>query len=145
MIRRWFIRSLALMLLTLCVVAWVGSYWREMGVLYKSPGNTCGVGVQGGRLCVLHYGGSATVHGPGWHLLVQAPSGDWSLWDSVTAKTSFLGIRYLHIPSAFACVLPLWLPAVLLVVLNGIVWRKTRAKPAGRAFPVETTTKAEGK
>lgn len=41
-------------------------------------------------------------------------------------------------PGLFIIFFPLWLPTLLFLALNGFVWRKTQAKLAARAFPVET-------
>jgi hypothetical protein len=36
MLRRWLIRGICIALLTLCVTAWVGSYWQEVMVFRHS-------------------------------------------------------------------------------------------------------------
>ena len=47
-------------------------------------------------------------------------------------------------PDLWLIIFPLWLPALLLVVLNGLVWRWTRRRRVGAVgFPVEPAKKAD--
>ena len=64
MIRRWLIRSLPLTLLTFCIVAWVGSYWRGFGIEGSIAGSflTLGGGAGEALLTVLPGTGNASLH-----------------------------------------------------------------------------------
>ena len=55
MFRRWLIRSLSLTLLTMCVVAWVGSYGRCVGIEYAGTKTTYGVDTNSGCIVVVRH------------------------------------------------------------------------------------------
>jgi hypothetical protein len=55
----------------------------------------------------------------------------------------FFGWRLPRHPDYWLIIFPLWLPALLLVVLNGFVWRWTRRRKVGRGFPVEPAKKPD--
>ena len=51
MLRRWLIRGLALMILTVCLVAWGVSHWREIYVSRNSK-TTLALGLNSGRVII---------------------------------------------------------------------------------------------
>ena len=145
MIRRWLIRGLALTLLTLCGVAWVGSYWRFAEWFHFDGHYLTKLDLTSGRAEIL--GGNAAypkiwawqvrpyyadertpitlfinLYRPRYHFL-------GFIWDG-----DFKTPSYHHMWVLF---IPLWFPTFLCLLLLWFVWRKTRAKPVGGAFPVE--------
>ena len=145
MVRRWFIRGLALTLLALCVVAWVGSYWQHVWTTYV-----------------------VRLHDPTFQVLCGSfvcgmsndpvfASGVW-VWSHRPAKREdflrayqktthhFAGfvVDWPHLEPAdhqfhpfWLLVIPLWAPTLLSALLLWFLWRKTKPKDVGRAFPVE--------
>ena len=148
MFRRWIIRGLALTLLTLCVVAWVGSYWRVVGISYNEATRSQSLFGAKGKA----------------RLLVSLPDGAmrrWRFYYNANAYSDHENARYHFMGFAFdraggqalgglpgwpiwAVWVPLYFPTLLSALLLWFVWRKTRAKPIGGAFPVEPA-KAEVK
>ena len=58
----------------------------------------------------------------------------------------FFGGRVPGDPDSWLIIFPLWLPTLLLVALNGWVWRWTRRRKVGAGavgFPVEPAKKAD--
>ena len=133
MFRRWLIRGLALTLLTLCVVAWVGSYWlmvcaghwgeREVliQVEWGRIGLSCSNADRPSNWGVIHY---------------PAASNVWLLSDT-RVRFHWLGFTLRYDFRGFGGTVPMWFSTLLGFLLFCLVWRKTRAKPAGGAFPVE--------
>lgn len=140
MVRRWLIRSLPLMLLTLCVVVWVGSYfetvwaWHNAGMIERNLGCECG------SITFTEYH-DFTPSVNGWHWYhqpsVKAPFEEG--YRSCTYK--FLGFAYQpdwgHFATGWYVIIPTWFPTLLSVLLLWLVWRKTKAKPLGGAFPID--------
>jgi hypothetical protein len=145
MFRRWLIRGLALALLTLCVVAWGGSFFEgiELGNLSGNVDRPIGA-----------------VWGVGW---VRQTRGVYTsdrlfeyeflsprelrVWISKhTTSGFFIGdqpgqIKIPGLLESSMMAFPLWLPTLILAGLNCLVWRKTRPKFNGRGFPVEAAAK----
>jgi hypothetical protein len=142
MIRRWLIRSVALTLLTLCVVAWVGSDWRRVRIDYRRTLWQT-VEVMSGKIG--YFQTTSTRSFVGWRLTI-GPAGpmEWDGWNSVAAYPG-LGFHVAPNKKGWAILAPLWLPSLLCAVLLWLVWRKTRPKYNGKGFPVEPTPKAEVK
>ena len=142
MVMRWLMRGVCLVLLAGVVGVWVGSYagWLEM---YKySAGRDWGVGaVQG-----LGYMGRSGNMG------FPTTPPEFGFLRGETAKSIGLPLRTLGfygglwpvVRDLWLIIFPLWLPTLLLVVLNGFVWRWTRRRNVGRGFPVEPAKKADG-
>ena len=133
--KRWLIRGLALTVLTLCVVAWVGSYWSSIALYNKDFEITLS---RGRVLCALD-GPSATTD---LEMRVK-DSYDWSEWDR-RVDVWFFGFTADYRAEVIQWTIPLWFPTLLAALVLWLVWRKTRAKPVGGAFPVEVAVQGEG-
>ena len=133
---RWLIRGLALMLLTLCVGAWVGSYWRAIGIAYSGTE----------RCLVLDEGNGKAVFGveflppgvplwPGWHFLRKVyldagyDNSPYHLMGFAFQKR--VDSTIIGRTSVWWVWVPLYFPTLLSALLLWFVWRKTRAKPIG--------------
>ena len=55
----------------------------------------------------------------------------------VPTTLGFYGGAVPRLPDSLLIVFPLWLPTLLLLALNWLVWRMTRRRGEGRGFPVE--------
>jgi len=142
MVRRWIIRSVALMLLTLCVVVWVGSYWIGVGVTYRGA-DVYDMGILHGKICSgnLNVISMRAPQGVHFFLLHHYPG---LLLGGEDREYYFLGFWCLKNPRGAELEIPIYFPTLLSVFLLWFVWRKTRAKAAGKAFPVEMAAKAGG-
>jgi hypothetical protein len=150
MIRRWLIRGLALTLLTLCVVAWVGSYFQQHWFGRYAWDRY--------SICVLAYGSIIWdkydlkhVENP-MEIRPWRPWSDWlppeldfTPWGHRAPKNWTLGFAYMpwDIRGEWNATVPLWFPTLLSALLLWFVWRKTRPAYNGRGFPVEVA--ANGK
>ena len=130
MIRRWLIRSLALTLLTLCVVAGVGSYWRSVVVSYHA-GLDCIVEIM--SIESRRFGLSWS----NWPPIQRWEVGFWETGAWPRGPVRFMGF---HVNER-GITIPLWFPTLLSALLLWRVWRKTRPKFNGRGFPVEAAGK----
>ncbi len=146
MMRRWIIRGLALALLTLCVVAWVGSYCRPLYIEQNVGGRSKSFFWAEGRVGYFFNSGLMGPW-PGWKSLfdrglIGFDSSFWFTWDS-QGSWHILGFCSGGTKDRWWCTIPLWFPAVVvaLVPMLWLVWRKTRSKYNGRGFPVEPARK----
>ncbi|HVT81139.1 MAG TPA: hypothetical protein VHM90_10825 [Phycisphaerae bacterium] len=135
MVRRWIIRVPFLLALACVLSVWAVSYFGALAVFKESPGDRRYIGaVQG--LCDI-----GEIHPALEPLAPQSlfyPGSNAKAWGiPPTTLGFFWGDPF---PYYFEIVFPLWLPAVVLAGLNWFVWRKTRAKGVGRAFPVEAAS-----
>jgi len=140
MIRRWIIRSFFIGLLLLCVGGWLSSYYCPIeGVYHKTCTLACWT--SNGYLWVGYsnpgndYGTFVRVYRP-----VKLPGGkdlDAIMYYRIHHS---LGFAYGEQPSPYHsqifCI-PFWFPTVMFAGFICLVWRKTRPKSGGRAFPVE--------
>ena len=134
MIRRWLMFGLALMMLTLCLAAWGVSYWREIDAFHN--GKTF-------LYLVLNLGlswGSRVPTAPEWYS-VNAEAGSWDGVDKYSTF-SLLGFSYGVDVRVSYFTVPLWSPSLLSLSFLWFNWRKTRRKPAGKAFPIEPAIEA---
>jgi hypothetical protein len=139
MIRRWVIRGLALTLLTLCVVAWVGSYWWDYRVEHCHPSRVVALEAIEGELFFVTEQGSIRPQ----FLRFYVHSAFGGRWDHQEAH-HFMGFALQNDwPSRCDVWVPLWFPTLLSTLLLWFVWRKTRAMPIGGAFPIEVTATAK--
>jgi len=143
MVRCWLIRSLALTLLTLCVVVCVGSYWRWTGIrrvgdnkILREIRNTDIVDLECGRIGYSHlYPPSTPFHW--WEFEYGSYiSNPWSGWDS-TAIFHGIGFAFGQNGLGWFVTIPLYFPTLLSALLLSVVWRKTKPKVMG--FPIEPT------
>lgn len=145
MIKRWLIRSLFLLPLLCVVGVWVPSYWQMAGVIRNVPPHV--------SIWQINCGSFSFVDLQEWLTAEKA-----EIWgyahaeaDLVEARVRYLGSEYHFIGFAYDApspilksreiIIPHWFPTLLLLVLNWLVWRKTRARLEGRAFPVEPAAK----
>jgi hypothetical protein len=147
MFRRWLIRGLALTLLTLCVMAWVGSYFWKIGVEHWGAIDFWELLVNRGHLelhVVRHLAPNSHIW---WRWIHYDASSYWYEFGS-GSNYDFLGFYLGYGPSpgtagAMAVLIPLWFPIFLSALLLWLVWRKTRPKYNGKGFPIESTAKAK--
>jgi hypothetical protein len=145
MLRRWIIRGLGIALLTLCVTAWVWSYWWFVEVDYSSGKVSRDFIVMCGRMRLARQLSGRE----GW-------SWDYGRWTSgPMSADQFMSDEYpfmhYHL-GGFALStglmgppdgkgwkvhIPLFFPTLLSAPLLWLVWRKTRPKYSGKGFPVE--------
>jgi len=164
MVKRWLLRILFLLPILLVAAGWIESYGHQDACDYITPEHDYYVDSIGG--CVhVGYFTAATIFDPaslGWHhFRVPLPKTDrdplarWN-WLRDTLLPSqrqillrrpdvFLGFGYAHWNlgdyDQRLVSIPYYFPLLLFSVLLVIVWRKTRARRVGGAFPVDMKTK----
>jgi hypothetical protein len=149
MIRRWLIRGLALALLTLCVMAWVGSYFTRVSVRLQP---------HGWHITLLIDSGSARCevdHVPQyiareWVWTLRPPDFMLIEFDYSRAKYHIGGFAYRSDSATWLAgfttnlswiIFPVWFPTLLSALALWLVWRKTRPAYNGRGFSVEVAGK----
>ena len=142
MMRRWVIRSMLILLLAMCVTAWVGSYWA-LGISHY--GRTWdGVLLEDGRIGIVQFNSIFNFNGvPGWDWGKHRGVMDWTIWDKNRDTYAALKFSYSSSVIHWGVTFPLWFPTLLAALLLWFIWRKTKAKPIGGAFPVEPTKAGE--
>ena len=144
MIKRGFIRSFFIGSLVVCVGAWVESYWRAAGVEhYGSSGGWDNTLILiNGKMHFYHtfVNGVSFRPLPSYRLINEAAQRSALARGIFGAEgeQGFLGFGFERGIDDHAMV-PLWFPSALSVLLLWPVYRKTRQKTAGRAFPVEAS------
>jgi hypothetical protein len=142
MVRRWLIRGLALTLLTLCVVAWVGSYFQRGAVHLHGGDHIRMLGLECGAIGYVDDDMEIGIpyawqwfHGPN----------NFQQFRQVYQHTFYHFIGFAYDPKKLdlttIVIIPLWFPTVLSALLLWLVWRKTRPAYNGRGFPVEVAAK----
>ena len=129
MVMRWLIRGVCLVLLAGVVGVWVGSYAGWLVMYKRSAGRYWVVGAVQGL-------GFMDGHGNNWDMTTPFLFG---FFRGQTAKSlslsprtlGFFGGQLPGIPDSWLIIFPLWLPTLLLVALNGLVWRWTRRRKVG--------------
>ena len=156
MIRRWIIRGVALTLLTFVVALWLTSYFAELSLFRRINGLSSELFASHGSFYCFH---ESRAHSQG-NPLFQSTFPDDPLHLSILSQSNpgirrpnygptTFGFRYGNVPAlvgimdATIVIMPLWFPTLLSALVLWFVWRKTRAKPIGGAFPVEVTAKAK--
>src|ERR1035437_9628380 len=146
--RRWIIRSFFIGLLLLCVGGWVWSY--KYGWIFRYS---------------RHNGGSVRSHWGKIHLTwmddswAPFPTERWHIYPADAAIDANY-IKYIHnghyshhclgffitieADSMFV-VIPFWFPTTISAALLWLVWRWTRPRVQGRAFPVEIAKADKGR
>lgn len=138
--KRWLIRSLFIGLVVLCVVAWVGSLWRSLDIDHS--GKTWDeMSVADGRICIQEIVPDFPIM-QGWHTTFR--STHWNIWKSEDANSQYhlAGFSLHQSVKIWAVTIPLWFPTLLSVGMLWLLWRKTKAKPIGHAFPIEPAAKS---
>ena len=144
MVMRWLMRGVCLVLLAGVVGVGVGSYAGWLHMEKFTAGRLCGVGtVQGlGYLVRSDVLGLTTTP-----LEFHFARGETAASIPLPPRTlGFYGAGRPWAPAGCRIIFPLWLPALLLLVLNGFVWRWTRRRKVGVGavgFPVEPAKKPD--
>jgi hypothetical protein len=148
MFRRWIIRSLALAPLTLCMSAWVASYWRSISINYwRNDVEVTNLSVDRGRFMADSSKAFSGYITPGptpcWSIENRdAGAIEWPFFDA-SAKFSISGFALWNtgpVPrgiSYHGVSVPAWFPTLLSALLLCLLWRKTRPKHTVKGFPVE--------
>jgi hypothetical protein len=136
MVRRWIIRSFAILLVVACSVMWVRSYSFITGGYAQSGRYAVNIGASRGRLFVgwVENGGGMD----GFHYSNHARSGLDYLPDhdflGFSVQTYRFNARFFR-----SCGIPFWFVIVIFSTVLFFVWRKTRKVNPATAFPVVTT------
>jgi hypothetical protein len=140
MVWRRVIRGLAVALVTVCAVAWVGSYWRAVGIAYVPKAAQYFGVIWDGRFDLARV---ATPGAPyrGWVFVSDRPR--WHDWDA-GATRHWIGFSVQVNAMRTEGTIPLWFVTLLSAGLLWLVWRWTRPKHNERGFPVEPDGKGIG-
>ena len=144
MVMRWLMRGVCLVLLAGVVGVGAGSYAGRLWMYKCSVGRFWEAGaVQG--LGYTHR--SDDVGFPTYPLAFVFDRGATAGQVGMPPRTlGFYSRRWRGFPGPWLIIFPLWLPTLLLVVLNGFVWRWTRRRKLGAGavgFPIEPAKKAD--
>ncbi len=144
MVLRWLIRGVCLVLLAGVVGVGVGSYAGTLEMVKLSAGRNWAAVAVKGLGCMARGDDFGLPSTP-----LQFHFDRWETAQSVglpPRTLGFYGGRGPWGPNSWLIIFPLWLPTLLLVVLNGLVWRWTRRRMVGLGavgFPVEPAKKAD--
>jgi hypothetical protein len=155
MLRRWIIRSLAIALLTLCVTAWVGSYFEGVEVRYSSAPHHYSLMLGAGELFTWdQFNGWSAPPGfgpPQWfeghgQFDARMRAGVQRLYKAIPYHLlGFAWQPYRAPPDADQrMMIPLWFPTTLSAAFLCLAWRKTRPKHTAKGFPVEVEKLSRG-
>lgn len=143
--RRWIIRTLALALLTLCVAAWVGSYFVWGEVLYVGKTHFWSLALGRGRLLLYDDDSPA----PSTYQRWSAKYDEYDATRRAASQRTYDATPYHLLGFAWHPrmppesqqfeIIPLWFPMTLYAGFLYFLWRKTRPKQkhAAKGFPVE--------
>ena len=162
--KRWIIRSFFIGLLLLCVGGWRWSYFFCESLAYQqprtlNPAENKYVEVSGGNLLLMTYvpfSDDATPWPVGWtyyHRHRDRDDVNWEKRFDSWEGPRFLGFHFFYKASPRPAIgnadrgiqVPFWFPTTISAALLWLVWRKTRSKAKGRAFPVEANQGGEAK
>ena len=141
MVMRWLMRGVCLVLLAGVVGVGVGSYAGGFWMAKGAASCYWQVGIVEGLGCMYRTGDRGFVTTPCRFYFTRGSTTTSIGYPSRTL--GFFGGRFPGDLGSWLILFPLWLPAVLLVVLNWFVWRWTRRGKMGRGFPVEVAKKAD--
>ena len=131
--RRWFIRSLFMVPILLCIVGWGWSVTHSTWVGYHTnhyllfaETETGGVGLRG-------------------TIIESEVTNGWTFENNSQDERHLLNPEYIsslgffvrHFGSVTILVVPYWFLILVFSGLLWLVWRRTPPKPTGGAFPVE--------
>ena len=146
MFRRWLIRSIFVVLCMCMAGVWAVSYAYVGGV--RIPIESPSVRLNAALGSFYFWAEDHSTGGSDWVFHANDPGLTDALQREYQTSPHLGGFayRYLSWPDRYLLmvILPLWFPTLLSALLLYLVWRKTRAKPIGGAFPVEPA-KAEVK
>jgi hypothetical protein len=131
MVMRWLIRGVCVVLLAGVVGLWAGSYAGWLAMNKRLAGRYWEIGAVQGLGSMFR----------GDFFGIPREPLEWRFARGWTTETlhlpprtlGFYGGRYPGFPDSWQIIFPLWLPALLLVVLNGLVWCRTRRRKVGAA------------
>ena len=144
MVMRWLMRGMCLVLLAGVVGVWVGSYAGRFVMDKNAAGCDWGVAAVQGLGYMFRSGDRGFPPTPLHYFF--APGRKTESIDLPPRTLGFYGGRWPRVPGYGLIIFPLWLPTLLLVALNGLVWRWTRRRKLGAravGFPVEPAIKAD--
>jgi hypothetical protein len=140
--KRWLIRSIFIGLLTLCVGTWVGSYWQGIGIDYGGTERNLGLTGADGEAVLAAEDNDPFGSVLGWHFYrFNRAARSGTGYEYAQYRLLGFGFEKVVRPTCWFVWVPLWFPILLFALLLWFVWRKTKAKPVGRAFPVEPVGK----
>ena len=140
--KRWIIRSFFIGLLLLCVGGWLVSFKVGWVVGYNNVHN------HNEYEMVVHWGKIRFSFLDGHHAVAFVPDG-WfqdtfpayplkgTNADADLYGRKFVGFESGEVGRRQWISIPFWFPTTISAAFLWLVWRKTRPKPKGRAFPVE--------
>ena len=137
MLRRWVIRLLCLFMCVVSVGAWVGSYFKQADVTHYGWWSQA-------HLVAINCG---SIHLFVRNVLIYETPWRWRAEPARygpadrACEYHFVGFGYNHdfvIGENWDVFVPLYFPTSLSALLLLFAWRRTRLKPVGTAFPVET-------
>ena len=138
--KRWILRGMFIALLALCLGAWGVSYWRDCKITYFSD-QIYSCSIETGRLSIQRFDiGVRFNHTLSWHSFPPSSSDGYDT--SVHTIFHFLGFAVFRMPAGMSVTIPFWFLTLLATLLLWLVWRKTRPKLKGGAFPVVPAAKA---
>jgi hypothetical protein len=138
MVLRWLIRGVCVLVLAGVLGVGVGSYVGSLLMGEFSAGRYWGVGAVQGLGFMDRTGDMGFPTRP---LRFYFERGETAA-DLPPRTLGFYGGRW-RAPHEWLIIFPLWLPALLLGVLNVFVWRWTRRRTLGTGFPVEPAKKPD--
>ncbi len=121
----------------LCVAAWVVSCWKEMSVCHYGKIISGGLGFKQGRMWCQLSGKDPYIPNVGWQF--YSFGSDPDAWSNAAKNAKFFAIGFAYYPSGTVTV-PFWFLSVVFAAPLFFLWRKTRSRGGGKAFPVEVAT-----
>jgi hypothetical protein len=136
MFLRRFIRVVGLALLMLCIVAWMGSFWKAFYInCWHGDVILSIIKVNRGRIGISWLDWTWIDWSWNWGMGFGRPD-EWG-------TSGFIGFSILKYGIIeHGIVVPIWFPTILFALLLWFLWRKSRARPRG--FPVVTLEKRKG-
>ena len=146
--KRLIIRSFFIMLLLLGVGGWGWSYFYTVDLSYSaSTGRlhtqfgtiTVEGEISGGKLILVCFDNPWYWRGWSFSQNRRRSKNDLETYVEQWNDWQLLGFRF-YIDGTYHLrfiQIPLWFPSIVFSIGYWLVWRKTRPKPIGRAFPVE--------
>ena len=135
--RRWLIRSIFMLPILLCIVGWCWSAGHGGWIGYYHGAEFVGCETFWG---VVRLGTS----GPGPGCCCGVDSAPEICFLLPNDPQTFLGFGYFFISPERHVYVPYWFLILAFSAILFFVWRKTRTKPQGGAFPVEVAAKPSG-
>jgi hypothetical protein len=137
--RRWLIRLPFLLALAFFAAVWVISHFGRFSLYKYSGGHIWELGAVEGLVFSGESGLYPLLDSPPRIQFVRGWKARQLFPDPPTL--GFYCGRWPRFSDSFGIAFPLWLPTLLSALLLWLVWRKTRPKLAGNAFPIEPTAK----